>query len=116
MAQLEIDNLSVEFRTRHGVVRALESVTLSLARGEILGVVGESGSGKSVTAYTVMALNDEAAEITSGRITMGGIDLLAARPEAMRELRGREMAMIFQSPRTALNPIRKVGKQIEDVL
>ena len=116
MAQLEIDNLSVEFRTRHGVVHALESVTLSVARGEILGVVGESGSGKSVTAYTVMALNDEAAEITSGRITMGGIDLLAARPDALRGLRGREMAMIFQSPRTALNPIRRVGKQIEDVL
>jgi peptide/nickel transport system ATP-binding protein len=116
MAQLEIDNLSVEFRTRHGVVQALEGVTLSVARGEIVGVVGESGSGKSVTAYTVMGLNDEAAEITNGRITMGGIDLLAARPEALRELRGREMAMIFQSPRTALNPIRKVGKQIEDVL
>jgi peptide/nickel transport system ATP-binding protein len=116
MAQLEIDNLSVEFRTRHGVVRALESVTLSVARGEIVGVVGESGSGKSVTAYTVMALNDEAAQITSGRITMGGIDILAAQPDAMRQLRGREMAMIFQSPRTALHPIRKVGKQIEDVL
>jgi peptide/nickel transport system ATP-binding protein len=116
MAQLEIDNLSVEFRTRHGVVRALESVTLSVARGEIVGVVGESGSGKSVTAYTVMGLNDEAAEITNGRITMGGIDLLTAQPEALRELRGREIAMIFQSPRTALNPIRKVGKQIEDVL
>jgi len=116
MAQLEIDNLSVEFRTRHGVVRALDSVSLSVTRGEIVGVVGESGSGKSVTAYTVMGLNDEAAQITKGNITMGGIDLLAARPEAMRELRGREMAMIFQSPRTALNPIRKVGKQIEDIL
>ncbi len=116
MAQLEIDNLSVEFRTRHGVVRALDSVSLSVTRGEIVGVVGESGSGKSVTAYTVMGLTDEAAQITKGNITMGGIDLLAARPEAMRELRGREMAMIFQSPRTALNPIRKVGKQIEDVL
>jgi len=116
MAQLEIDNLSVEFRTRHGVVRALEGVTLSVARGEILGVVGESGSGRSVTAYTFMALNDAAAEIKSGRITMGGIDLLTARPEVMRELRGREMAMIFQSPRTALHPIRRVGKQIEDVL
>src|SRR3954465_11352477 len=116
MAQLEIDNLSVAFRTRHGVVHALENVTLSVARGEILGVVGESGSGKSVTAYTVMALNDEAAEITSGRITMGGIDLLSARPEALRELRGREMAMIFQSPRPALNPIRKAGKQKGDVL
>jgi peptide/nickel transport system ATP-binding protein len=63
-----------------------------------------------------MALNEATAKVTSGRITMGGIDLLAAGPEAMRELRGREMAMIFQSPRTALNPIRKVGKQIEDVL
>ena len=99
-----------------GWCRHWKASALSVARGEIVGVVGESGSGKSVTAYTVMGLNDEAAEITSGRITMGGIDLLAAKPEALRELRGREMAMIFQSPRTALNPIRKVGKQIEDVL
>jgi peptide/nickel transport system ATP-binding protein len=115
-ALLEIDDLSLQFRTRHGVVRALEGVSLSVGRGEIVGVVGESGSGKSVTAYTVMGLNDQAAEISTGRITLGGVDLLSARPEALRELRGREMAMIFQSPRTALHPIRKVGKQIEDVL
>ncbi len=115
-AQLAIDKLSLTFRTRHGVVRALEDVSLAVGRGEIVGVVGESGSGKSVTAYTVMGLHDQAAEITQGRITMGGIDLLAARPETLRDLRGREMAMIFQSPRTALNPIRKVGRQIEDVL
>ncbi len=115
-AQLDIDDLSLAFRTRHGTVRALENVSISVARGEIVGVVGESGSGKSVTAYTVMGLHDAAADITHGRITLGGIDLLAARPEALRGLRGREMAMIFQSPRTSLNPIRKVGKQIEDVL
>ena len=116
-AQLAIDNLSVEFRTRHGVVRALEDVSLSVGTGEIVGVVGESGSGKSVTAYARHGrCSTTRPRSRSGRIIMGGIDLLAARPEALRELRGREMAMIFQSPRTALNPIRKVGKQIEDVL
>ena len=115
-AQLAIDDLSLTFRTRHGLVRALEDVCLSVGRGEMVGVVGESGSGKSVTAYTVMGLNDDAAEIIRGRVTMGGIDLLAAGSETLRGLRGGEMAMIFQSPRTALNPIRKVGKQIEDVL
>ena len=116
IAQLEIQNLSLEFRTRHGTVRALEDVSISVARGEIIGVVGESGSGKSVTAYTVMGLNDAAAEIKQGRIVVGGVDLLAASPEILRALRGREIAMIFQNPRTALNPIRKVGRQIEDVL
>ena len=115
-AQLAIDGLSLEFRTRDGVVRALEDVSLAVERGEIVGVVGESGSGKSVTAFTVMGLNAGAARVKGGRITMGGIDLLGAKPEAMRALRGREIAMIFQSPRTALNPIRKVGRQIEDVL
>ncbi len=116
MAQLEIENLSLDFRTRHGRVQALEGVSVSVARGEIVGVVGESGSGKSVTAFTVMGLNDAAAEVTQGRIVMGGVDILAASADSLRALRGREIAMIFQSPRTALNPIRKVGRQIEDVL
>ena len=113
---LTLQDLSLQFRTRHGTVRALEDVSLSVGRGEIVGVVGESGSGKSVMAYTLMGLSDAAAEITHGAITFGGIDLLADNGAAMKALRGREMAMIFQSPRTALNPIRKVGHQIEDVL
>jgi peptide/nickel transport system ATP-binding protein len=108
--------LSLEFHTRHGTVRALEDVALSVERGEIVGVVGESGSGKSVMAYAVMGLNDRAARIKSGRLVFGGLDVLAATGDELAAIRGREVAMIFQSPRTALNPIRKVGRQIEDIL
>ena len=115
-AQLAVEDLSLVFRTRDGTVRALEDVSLTVERGEILGVVGESGSGKSVLAYTVMGLNDAAADVRSGRVVFGGLDMLAASPRELSATRGREIAMIFQSPRTALNPIRKVGRQIEDVL
>jgi peptide/nickel transport system ATP-binding protein len=115
-AHLEIKSLSLVFRTRQGSVRALEDVSLAVERGEIMGVVGESGSGKSVTAFTVMGLNDRNARVESGSITLGGVDMLNADPEALRALRGREIAMIFQSPRTALSPIRSVGKHLEDVL
>jgi peptide/nickel transport system ATP-binding protein len=115
-AHLAIDSLSLNFRTRHGTVQALDEVSLTLGKGEIVGVVGESGSGKSVTAYAVMGLLDETADVTGGHINMGGVEILSATQDTLKTLRGREMAMIFQSPRTALNPIRKVGHQIEDVL
>jgi peptide/nickel transport system ATP-binding protein len=115
-AQLLIEDFSLVFRTRHGMVRALEDVSLSVERGEIVGVVGESGSGKSVMAYAVMGLQDPAAQVQGGRIMFGGLDMLAASEQTLVEIRGRELAMIFQSPRTALNPIRKVGRQIEDIL
>lgn len=113
---LEIEDLSLEFRTRSGIVRALEGVHLALQRGEMVGVVGESGSGKSVTAYAVMGLLDAAARVTSGRIVCGGLEITAAAESVLQEIRGREIAMIFQNPRASLNPIRKVGRQIEDVL
>jgi peptide/nickel transport system ATP-binding protein len=115
-AQLTIENLSLVFRTRHGTVRALEDVSLAVERGEIVGVVGESGSGKSVLAYAVMGLSDAAAQLQGGAIRFQGLDMLKADKDILANTRGRELAMIFQSPRTALNPIRKVGKQIEDVL
>jgi peptide/nickel transport system ATP-binding protein len=115
-AQLLIEDFSLVFRTRHGVVRALEDVSLSVQRGEIVGVVGESGSGKSVLAYAVMGLQDAAAQVQGGRIVFGGLDMLTASARALADVRGRELAMVFQSPRTALNPIRKVGRQIEDIL
>ncbi len=113
---LAVEDLSLEFRTRSGIVRALDAVGFALRRGETMALVGESGSGKSVTAYAVMGILDAAARITSGTVHFGSIDLLQAGNKAMEELRGREMAIIFQSPRTALNPIRPVGRQIADIL
>ena len=113
---LAIEELSIEFRTRSGTVRALDRVGFSLKRGETLALVGESGSGKSVTAMAIMGILDDAAHIASGRIIFGGLDLLDASPRALAEIRGREVAMIFQNPRAALNPIRPIGKQIADIL
>ena len=115
-ALLEVKELSLEFHTRDGQVRALEDVSFEVSRGEILGIVGESGSGKSVSAYAIMDLLDKNAEIKSGSMHFAGADLLANGRAALKTMRGREISMIFQSPRTALNPIRSVGKQIEDVL
>ncbi len=113
---LTVDGLSVEFRTRNGTVRALESVDLTVAKGEVLGIVGESGSGKSVTAYTVIGLLDTAGRPVAGSAEYDGVPLIGTREKDLADLRGREISMIFQNPRAALNPIRPVGKQIEDVL
>ena len=113
---LSIDDLSVEFRTRDGIVKALEGITFSIRKGETVGVVGESGSGKSVTALAVLGLLPAAARVTGGRAIFGGLDLLRATTRQLEETRGREVSMIFQNPRTALNPIRTVGQQIIDVL
>jgi peptide/nickel transport system ATP-binding protein len=113
---LDVRDLTVEFTTRRGVVRAVEQVSISVAKGETVGIVGESGSGKSVTSYAVMRILDRAGRIVDGAVSFSGIDLRAASEPDMRNLRGREISMIFQNPRAALNPIRKVGRQIEDVL
>ncbi|NBC31319.1 MAG: dipeptide ABC transporter ATP-binding protein [Alphaproteobacteria bacterium] len=113
---LTIDELSVAFKTRKGTVQALHGVSFTLEKGEIIGLVGESGSGKSVTAYNVLGLLGPAARVTGGRIGFGGMTMTTARESALREIRGREISMIFQNPRGALNPIRPVGRQIEDVL
>ncbi len=113
---LSVEGLSVEFRTRSGIVRALDNVSFAIAKGETMALVGESGSGKSVTAYAVLGILDPAARITAGTAMFGGLDLLAAKPNQLADVRGREIAMIFQNPRTALYPIRPVGRQIADVL
>lgn len=113
---LAVRDLCVEFATRKGPVTAVRSVNLQVAKGETLGIVGESGSGKSVTSYAVMRILDRAGRIVSGAIDFGGMRLHDAPEDMMSDLRGREISMIFQNPRAALNPIRTVGKQIEDVL
>jgi peptide/nickel transport system ATP-binding protein len=113
---LDVEDLTVEFATRRGIVKAVQHVNISVAKGETLGIVGESGSGKSVTSYAVMRILDRAGKIAEGSVMFSGIDVKNASEDQMRDLRGREISMIFQNPRAALNPIRKVGDQIEDVL
>ena len=113
---LAVEDLSVEFRTRSGIVKVLDHVGFSVDKGETVALVGESGSGKSVTAFAVMGILDPAGRVTSGRAVFGGADLLTLSERDLAEQRGRELSMIFQNPRTALNPIRRVGQQIADVL
>ncbi len=113
---LNVDELSLVFRTRSGPVHTLDRVAFTLNDGEMLGLVGESGSGKSVTAYAVLNLLESSATITQGRILYRGADLLADAQAGKPSLRGKAISMIFQNPRAALNPIRQVGKQIADVL
>src|SRR5437867_4036461 len=96
---LAVEDLSVEFRTRSGVVRVLDHVGLTVDEGETVALVGESGSGKSVTAVAVMGILDAAGKVTSGRAMFGGSDLLAQSEHELAELRGRELSMIFQNPR-----------------
>ncbi len=102
---LVVNDLSLEFRTRTGIVKALENVSFEVEKGQTVGVVGESGSGKSVMSYAIMDISDPAAKITSGQVVFGGVSLLGKSGSELEEMRGREIAMIFQSPRTALNPI-----------
>ena len=113
---LDVKDLTVEFTTRRGIVKAVQHVNISVGKGETVGIVGESGSGKSVTSYAVMRILDRAGRIAEGSVMFSGVDVKGATESQMRDLRGREVSMIFQNPRAALNPIRKVGDQIEDVL
>jgi peptide/nickel transport system ATP-binding protein len=113
---LDVRDLTVEFQTRRGIVRAVQNINISVGRGETIAIVGESGSGKSVTSYAVMRILDRAGKMANGAVMFTNIDVRQASEEDMRGLRGREISMIFQNPRAALNPIRKVGRQIEDVL
>jgi peptide/nickel transport system ATP-binding protein len=115
-AMLNVKDLAVAFQTRRGQVDAVRGINFVVSKGEILGIVGESGSGKSVTSYALMRILDAGGAISAGEATYSGIDLRRAAERDMRDIRGREISMIFQNPRAALNPIRKVGHQIEDVL
>ncbi len=114
---LEIEDLRVTFRTRHGELTALDGVSMRVEAGETLGVVGESGCGKSITALAVMGLvPDPPGKIAGGSIRLDGEELAGASPRRLRRLRGAEVAMIFQEPMTSLNPVFTVGDQIAEAI
>jgi len=114
---LEVENLQVRFHTEDGVVKAVNGVDISLPAGSTLGIVGESGCGKSVTSLAIMRLvTKPAGRITGGSVRLNGKDLLELNDDAMRAVRGRDVAMIFQDPMTSLNPVMTVGEQVQEVL
>jgi peptide/nickel transport system ATP-binding protein len=113
---LEVRGLSVSFRTESGVVQAVDGLSFSIALGEVLGIVGESGSGKTVSMLTVMRLIRDPNAIVEGEVLYRGRDLMQLSQKEMREVRGSEIAMIFQDPLTALTPVYTVGWQIEEQL
>jgi peptide/nickel transport system ATP-binding protein len=113
---LELRNLSVSFRTEGGLVRAVDDLSLSVAPGEVLGIVGESGSGKTVSMLAVMRLIRDPNAVVGGQVLHRGRDLLRLSRQGIRSVRGREIAMIFQDPMTALTPVYTVGWQIAEQL
>ncbi|MBM3501646.1 MAG: ABC transporter ATP-binding protein, partial [Armatimonadetes bacterium] len=114
---LEVSGLSTHFFTHAGVVKAVNGVSFTLDRQETLGIVGESGSGKTVTALSVMRLvPDPPGKVVAGSIDLKGRDLLAISEDEMRQVRGNDIAMIFQDPMTSLNPVYKVGDQIAEAV
>jgi len=114
---LELTDLKVQFRTGAGIVRAVDGVSYTIAPGKTLAVVGESGCGKSVTAMTILRLIEkQGGEVTAGSVKFEGRELLLLDDEAMRAVRGNDIAMIFQEPMTSLNPVYTIGDQIGEVL
>jgi len=115
-ALLEVSNLTTVFDTPRGPVAAVDDVSFAIEAGETLGLVGESGSGKSVTALSIMRLVQAPGRVAGGRIVFNGQDLLTLDEKAMRSVRGAGIALIFQEPMTALNPVFRVGDQIAETL
>jgi peptide/nickel transport system ATP-binding protein/oligopeptide transport system ATP-binding protein len=113
---LEVDDLSVQFTTEDGVVRAVDGVSFELDRGKVIGIVGESGSGKSVTAMTIMGLTRDVNARFGGEVLYEGRNLLEISDTEMQNFRGNEIGMIFQDPMTSLNPVYRVGEQIAEAI
>ena len=113
---LEVEDLRTHFPTRAGLVRSVDGVSFHLDEGELLGLVGESGCGKSITALSIMRLIAEPGKIVGGSIKFKGEELTTASAERLREIRGNDIAMIFQDPMTSLNPVFTVGEQIAEAL
>jgi oligopeptide/dipeptide ABC transporter ATP-binding protein len=113
---LRIEDLTAEFVTPEGTVKAVNSVSLALNAGETLAITGESGSGKSTLALAILGLLPHPGRVMRGRILFEGRDLRALAPEPLRRIRGREIAMVFQDPATGLNPVLSVGQQVEEII
>jgi peptide/nickel transport system ATP-binding protein len=116
MALLEVDDLTVRFRTLRGEVHAVNGVELSVDAGETVALVGESGCGKSVTALAILGLLARTASVTRGRVVFDGRDLVGRSERELRQLRGQAISMIFQDPMSSLNPVMTVGTQVGEVL
>jgi peptide/nickel transport system ATP-binding protein len=116
MTLLRVEDLATHFFTDAGVVKSVDGVSFCVERGEVLAVVGESGSGKSVTGLSILGLIDEPGRIVSGSIRFDGIDLAAMAPEALRAIRGRRIAMIFQDPMMTLNPVLRIDTQMVEAV
>jgi len=113
---LSVRNLQVEFASRRGTLRAIDGVSLDIAKGEVLGVVGESGAGKSVTGLAVIGLIDPPGRIAGGEIRLAGLRIDNLTAEELRRIRGKRIGMIFQDPLTSLNPLYRVGDQIVETI
>ncbi len=113
---LSVRGLKTWFHTFGGVVKAVDGVSFDVAPGEILGIVGESGGGKSMIGYSIMGLVDPPGRIEAGEVLLDGRDIARLDERALRRIRGREIAMIFQDPMTALNPLYTIGEQLEEML
>ena len=113
---LQVENLATHFHTRAGVVKAVDGVSFSLRKGEVMGLVGESGSGKSVTGFSLLGLIDPPGAIASGSVRFDGQELVGMAPSQLRRLRGKRMAMVFQDPATTLNPVITIGEQMRMAL
>lgn len=116
MSLLEVRNLNVTFNTDEGDLSAVRGVNFTIEKGESVALVGESGSGKSVTALSVMSLLGNGAELSAGKIALSGRNLLSLSPGELRDVRGKEVGMIFQEPMSSLNPVFRIGDQIAEVL
>jgi peptide/nickel transport system ATP-binding protein len=116
MALLEVNDLKTYFRTDDGIVKAVDGVNFTVEKGKTLGIVGESGCGKSVTCLTMMGLNNRRNTITSGEAIFKGQDLITMKPSKLRDIRGNDIAMIFQDPMTSLNPVHSIGRQLVEAI